>query len=113
MIEQGDRELMAGLYKRAENKGEQILIFTELYLVHEDAVIEVLKELGVFKESDLDGCLRTCTGCGRRYIARTMKGKALCPQCAYRRRKARELAQIKARKKERAEERWKKDREEG
>ena len=95
MIEGADVELLTRLYRNAEDKGEQILILAELTATDEGAIIELLKEQGMFKPEDLADSLRKCAACGRDYIAITKRGKAICPRCAFLRRKQRENARKK------------------
>ena len=68
-------------YQQAENKGEQIFVLAELTLSDHETIIEVLKDHGVFNPKDIENSLRTCHRCGRRYLARSMKGRATCPEC--------------------------------
>jgi hypothetical protein len=95
-----DYEQILRLYRIAENKGEQILILAELTASDEETIIEVLKDHGVFNPEDIADSLRTCTGCGRKYIARDRRGRAVCPQCAFRRRKQRENEKKKKKREE-------------
>lgn len=95
-----DYEQILRLYRIADNKGEQILILAELTASDEETIIEVLKDHGVFNPEDIADSLRTCTGCGRKYIARDRRGRAVCPQCAFRRRKQRENEKTKKKREE-------------
>lgn len=68
-------------YQQAENKGEQIFTLAELTLSDHETIIEVLKDHGVFNPEDIENSLRTCHRCGKRYLARSPKGRATCPDC--------------------------------
>lgn len=98
MIEGADVELLTRLYRNAENKGEQILILAELTATNEETIINLLKDQGMFKPEDLAGSLRTCSGCGRKYIATTKRGRAVCPDCAFRRQKQRDNERYRERR---------------
>lgn len=105
-----DYEEILRLYRIADNKGEQILILAELTASDEETIIEVLKDHGAFKPEDVADSLRTCEGCGRKYISTTKRGRAVCPQCAALRKKRREneKKRQKRNQEKREETRWKK-----
>ena len=98
MIRAGDVDMITRLYRIAENKGEQILILAELEATTTDEIIEILKAQGEFNPEDLAGSLRTCSGCGRKYIATTKRGLAVCPDCAFLRQKQRDNERAKERR---------------
>lgn len=76
-----DYEELVRSYIQAENKGAQIHVLAELTLSDEETIIEVLKDHGVFHEEDIEDSLRECHRCGKKYVARTMRGRATCPEC--------------------------------
>lgn len=76
-----DYEEIERLYRQAPNKAEEIQILAELTASDTETIIEVLKDLGVFKPEDVAANIRTCSKCGRAYITANRKGRAVCPQC--------------------------------
>lgn len=99
MTSRVDYEEIVRSYEQAENKGEQIHVLAELTLSDEETIIEVLKDHGVFNEADIADSLRTCSRCGRVYVARTMRGRATCPECVrYHRKEITKAAKEKAKR---------------
>ena len=102
-----DYEQILRLYRIAENKGEQILILAELTASDAETIIEVLKDHGVFNPEDVADSLRECSACGRKYIARDKRGRAVCPDCAFLRQKQRDNERKRQRMEARREQREK------
>lgn len=92
-----DYDEIERLYRQAPNKAEEIEILAQLTASDHETIIEVLKDLGVFKAEDIKNNIRVCTRCNNAYITANKKGKAVCPNCV------REFrANYKKRKKEEA-----------
>lgn len=92
-----DYDEIERLYRQAPNKAEEIEILAQLTASDHETIIEVLKDLGVFKAEDIKNNIRVCTRCNKAYITANKKGKAVCPECV------REFrANYKKRKKEEA-----------
>lgn len=78
-----DYEELLRLYRNADNKAEEIQILAELTASDAETIIEVLKDHNAFNPEDVKDNLRTCSRCGRKYIAATLRGRATCSLCVY------------------------------
>ena len=66
-------------YSHAANKGEQIWILSDLTMMSVEAIIDILKDAGVFNKSDLN--VRKCNKCGKEIYAMNERGIAVCDKC--------------------------------
>lgn len=66
------------LYKGARNKGEEMVILSELTLMDIDQLVEILKDAGVWDEKTLKKYKR-CEECGAYIISR--RSRRLCESC--------------------------------
>ena len=66
------------LYTTAKDKDEQVFILAELTASDAETIIEVLKDLGIYKQINI----KYCAYCGDPFIDSTKYHKAtVCPSC--------------------------------